>query len=786
MAPFSSSALRFEGYELDLKALQLRSAAGPVHLPNQTLQVLLLLVERHGEIVTREDIRRRVWSDDVTVDFDHAIAKAINRLREALNDSVTTPRFIETRSRLGYRFIADVESVPDAPTQPQSAAPSVTSKSIRHQWAGERAAMFLVPLLLVAVLLTVAAFRVPGKKVAASAASSLLVINFENRTGLSEFDGPLNYALETRLGESQRINIVSAKRVEEQLRYMRRRPGTISDIATAREVCLRDGDINAIIAPRIEKVGSSFLLSSPVLDCSGETRFVARAEAANESSVLAAIDVLGMQVRESLGVSNADPRGKLQPVTTTSLSALKLFTDARRHMAVSNWQDIDTAINLLQQAVAIDPEFAMAWSQLAAAVTWRCEFAMFPTPWKPADAGPYFEKSLQLVANTSEHEKYLIIGRYHRDWSMDVYKEVSAFETLHSLYPEDLEATDDLAFAYMRAGRGDDAERLTLEVADRRMNDFETNWGAWRRLCGLLRPADAERLRIRAISLVTPEVRRQHSEEIVQMDTQPLVDLLNAGRIDEVVEIQKKREAEFYRLAAGEEREVLATYLAKIYFDVGQLKLADEWNRRANNEGPFSMIAFAAARGDKNTLKAAVLSALGSPRVAPSYLYDSIGLGMRGEALKKLPALRYDRRMPSMALVHAELDRTEGKTRAAVQEFHSLEPTVHATAGWFEPVMLDRMALAQEDLGDLPGAVATLEINAAEPMIGIEMFVNWRPQARLHLARLYYKTGRAAAGDRIVAELRKLYQAADPDFVPAQQVHTLEQEALLALRARAH
>lgn len=779
-------AYRFGGFELNVKAAELRSAAGPIRLPNQALQILLLLLEHHGEVVSREDIRKRVWPEDVTVGFDHAIAKGINRLREVLHDSPASPRFIETRSRLGYRFIAEVATVSEAPGHAGPEEQTLPSVPPRHPIpaASKWVTVALASLLFTAILTLFAGFHIlPDRSAAAATRCSVLVMKVENRTGNVQFEGALNYALETEIATSPFVDVVSPKRANEQLQYMRKPAGAISDLGTAREVCLRDGDIQAIVEPRIERVGSTYLLRSEVVSCAtGTTRFVAKSEARNESAVLAAVDSMATQVRESLGRPMPSAGQKLKSVTTSSLAALKLFTDARQHLATENAQDIDTAINLLQQAVAIDPEFAMAWSQLAAAITWRCEWGIPPAAWKPEDAGPYYEKSLRLAAQTSDREKYLIVGRYHRDWSMDVKQEVSAFETLHSLSPDDVEAMDDLASAYMRDGRGDDAERLWFQVADRRKNDFEATWDAWRMICALQRSRDAERLRVRALSLVSPEVRQQHAFEIVQMETQPIIDLLNAGQVDEALQAQSRREKEF-ESATGEERENLAAYIAKIYFDLGQLRIAEEWQRRSGVETLFERVSFAAVRTDRNRFRTAVLAAFKSQRLGANDFYHAIDLGMRAQAESNLPRLRYDRRIPSQAVVRAELDRTAGHTDQALEEFRAVQPLVHTTANWFEPVILDRIARTQEQLGDIPGAIATLEVTVTEPMVVLEVFTDCRAQARLHLARLYRQTGRTANAEKIEAELRNLYRHADPEFLAARQVEELEHGQKLASRA---
>jgi len=118
MAPQSQlpQFLRFDVFAVDVRAGELRRNGAKLKLQEQPFQVLCALLEHPGELVTREELRSRLWPADTFVDFDHGLNAAIRRLREALGDSAETPRFVETVARRGYRFIGNVE-IP-APTVP--------------------------------------------------------------------------------------------------------------------------------------------------------------------------------------------------------------------------------------------------------------------------------------------------------------------------------------------------------------------------------------------------------------------------------------------------------------------------------------------------------------------------------------------------------------------------------------------------------------------------------------------------------------------------------------------
>ena len=115
--PHASRTLRFDDFELDVRAGQLRRRGIRLRLSGQPLQVLGILLERAGDVMTREELQSQIWPADTFVDFDHGLHNAIARIREVLGDSAENPRYIETLPRRGYRYIGPVE---DAQAPPAS------------------------------------------------------------------------------------------------------------------------------------------------------------------------------------------------------------------------------------------------------------------------------------------------------------------------------------------------------------------------------------------------------------------------------------------------------------------------------------------------------------------------------------------------------------------------------------------------------------------------------------------------------------------------------------------
>src|SRR5215467_12700188 len=104
----SAKLIRFGPFELDLRAMQLRKHGLRIKLQERPFQILRVLLEDRGALVTRETLKRRLWKSGTFVDFDHGISSAVNKLRAALSDSAESPRYVETIGRAGYRFVAEI------------------------------------------------------------------------------------------------------------------------------------------------------------------------------------------------------------------------------------------------------------------------------------------------------------------------------------------------------------------------------------------------------------------------------------------------------------------------------------------------------------------------------------------------------------------------------------------------------------------------------------------------------------------------------------------------------
>src|SRR5271155_1217737 len=200
MPTLPSGRVLFGAFELDLTTgeLRLTETAGPnnpdpknrVLLREQVFQVLRMLVEREGKIVTREEIKSRLWANDTVVDFDQSINATVKTLRRALGDSADNPRYIETLGRRGYRLMPAIE-------YPQSAPRIATGDvAVEAHAIKKRGRWVLTTSALLAVgALSVWRYEVYRHRITLSPADTIVLADIENRTNDPVFDDALNNAL---------------------------------------------------------------------------------------------------------------------------------------------------------------------------------------------------------------------------------------------------------------------------------------------------------------------------------------------------------------------------------------------------------------------------------------------------------------------------------------------------------------------------------------------------------------------------------------------------------------
>jgi eukaryotic-like serine/threonine-protein kinase len=448
-----SDRVRFGAFELDLRAGELHRNGAKLRLQEQPLRILRVLLENPGEVVTREELRQRIWPADTFVDFDHSLYTAITKLREALRDSSAHPKVIETLPRRGYRFIAPIESVSAEPTRPsetKQTSPRITKPGSRRVWRWAAAASIVVVLGLVG-----GGYFFFHRATALGEKDSIVVADFANTTGDPVFDGTLRRGLSAQLEQSPLLHVVSDEQIAETLRYMEQPADARLTTSLARQVCQRNGSA-AVIDGSIAQVGAQYDLVLNAVSCStGAVLASAQADADDKNHVLGALGKLASELRSKLGESQASLAkfdAPVMQVTTPSLEALQAYNLCVRANATT---DFSKALPLCQRAISLDPNFASAHEMLGFA---------YSNSGETTSAIEYFKRAYDLRDRVSESEKFHILDAYYFGVTGNLDKEVQSCESWVQTYPRDPIAFNELGVAYRGLGQLDKALAAHLEA----------------------------------------------------------------------------------------------------------------------------------------------------------------------------------------------------------------------------------------------------------------------------------------------------------------------------------
>ena len=483
--PVTSRFLRFGVFELDLGARELRRNGLKVKLQDRPFEILSILLETPGEVVSREEFRRRIWPADTFVDFDHSLNVSIKKLRDALGDVADNPRFIATAGSRGYRFIAPVgratagageqrasEGLPEDRTPSDNVVSGATGSArddhatrpsvIPHQVAINTppAPVTLTPFpqknrrllgglsLAVAVVLTFLVVQRLRSKPALNETDLILVTEFVNTTGEPVFDGAMKQALSVKLSESPFFNLAPDFRVRQTLGLMGRPPEERVVLPVARDICQRLG-AKAAVAGSIMGLGSRYVLDLDAVNClSGASLAHEQVTAQNKDEVLPALGQAIGSLRGKLGESLSSIQKFNTPIeqaTTSSLAALKAYAEGDEKRAQG--QELES-IAAYKLAVELDPNFAIAYVRLG---------AVYARLQEPALADEYLRKGFERREHVSEREKLYIAAHYYADSTGDVPSAIQTYELWRQVYPRDWIPANNLGSTYTLVGRLDEA-----------------------------------------------------------------------------------------------------------------------------------------------------------------------------------------------------------------------------------------------------------------------------------------------------------------------------------------
>jgi TolB-like protein/DNA-binding winged helix-turn-helix (wHTH) protein len=341
---------RFGAFAVDVRTGELTSAGRRTPLREQPLQLLLALLERPGELITRDELTRRLWPADTFVDFDRGLNKAMNHLRDALSDSAEHPQFIETLPRKGYRFIAPVTQDPQDVEQAADGAPPTPSRT--RVWLAVAAGV--VAAIGIAIAADVRGPRSwMASRRAAPHITSLAVIPLENLSDDPEqdyFADGMTDALITDLAKTGSLRITSRTSV---MRYKGTKR-TIKDVG-------RELDVDAVVEGTVTRSGSRVRITAQLIQVSTDMHLWAETYERDVSEIFELQRSVAMDIarRVNVVVRPLDRARMVQP------EAYGLYLKGRYAFYQYTSQGWQRAIEHFNRAIERDPTFAAAYAGLA-------------------------------------------------------------------------------------------------------------------------------------------------------------------------------------------------------------------------------------------------------------------------------------------------------------------------------------------------------------------------------------------------------------------------------------
>lgn len=459
----------FGVFELDPSSGELYKHGIRIKLQDQPLQVLGLLLERPGEVVTRDELRQRIWDQDTFVDFDHSLNISINKLRDALGDSASSPRFIETLPRRGYRFIGSVrdpqpppgaalslapeESSVSASATPQPAAgtapPTAASASVDKSVIWKH---WYVPVAVLLVFaLAVAWFWQRNRDPLQRRRVMLAVLPFENLApdqNEAYFVAGLHDELIAQLGRlhPSRLGVIARTSV---IQYAIKRQ-TVDQIG-------RDLHVDYVLDGAIRRVGDRFRITAELIQVSDQTHLWTETYEPNLS------DMLGMQEDVARRVSQAiaieflpEAQQEFRQASTSNAAAYEAYLKGRYLWHQETRSSLEAAIAQFQRAIELDANYGPAYVGLADAYGVMGGYGFVPADQVLPKAKAAAAKALELAPNLAEAYNSMAFVSFYYDWDWNEAERL--FRKSIALNPNNSLAHEFFSSFLHAMGRLDEAE----------------------------------------------------------------------------------------------------------------------------------------------------------------------------------------------------------------------------------------------------------------------------------------------------------------------------------------
>jgi len=372
---------RFATFELDLGTGELRNRGIRLRLRRQSAEILGMLLERPGEVVTRDEIRNKLWPGGTIVEFDHSVNSAVNRLREVLGDSPATPRYVETVPRMGYRFVGDVEIEQPEPASPAVAAPAEPPVAPRAERQFLRWPWTAVALLAAGVLTAVAVIVVRHRVVPPGANTpptirSLAVLPLTNLSSNPDeeyFAEGVTEELLTELAHIEAWRVISRTSI---MRYKKTIKG-LPEIA-------RELGVDAVVEGTVRRSGGRMRITAQLIQAATDTHLWAGSFECDMSHALTVEGEIAQSIAQAVRLK-AVAGERAHPSSGRSVvpEAYEAYLRGRYFM---NQGQYPKAAAWLEEAVTKDAGLAAAYALLYEADAMTAYRSDLPLPPRALDA----------------------------------------------------------------------------------------------------------------------------------------------------------------------------------------------------------------------------------------------------------------------------------------------------------------------------------------------------------------------------------------------------------------
>jgi TolB-like protein/DNA-binding winged helix-turn-helix (wHTH) protein len=445
----AADKLCFDAYELDVRAGELRKHGVKLRLQGQPLQILAALLERPGDVVTREELRSQIWPADTFVDFDHSVHNAIARLREVLGDSAETPRYVETLPRRGYRFIAPVRAVEiplPVPSTPSDRPIEVRSGVVVRPSKSQTLLAFAM-LTVVVVASALWLERTPNRPTsAAPRLDSIAVLPLDNLSGDASEDffvDGMTDQLITDLAKVGSLRVISRTSV---MRYKGTKKG-LPEIA-------RELNVNAIVEGSVIRSGQRVRVTAQLLEAPTDRHLWAETYDRDLGDVLKlqgdVADAIAQQVRAEL---TPQQQISLRSARAVNPAAYDAYLRGRLRFTTefTKPDSLRKAQHDFEEAIQKDPNFALAYAGLADTYVFLAYCGALQRDQAYRLAKEALAKALELDDSIGEAHDTLGVLSWRFDWDWEAADR--EFNRAIALAPSYSCAHEDRAFFLAFTGR---------------------------------------------------------------------------------------------------------------------------------------------------------------------------------------------------------------------------------------------------------------------------------------------------------------------------------------------